>query len=201
MVAERNTHRYFLINKPRNMVSQFISPDKVGLLGDLDYSFPKGTHAIGRLDNDSEGLLILTTNKRITRLMYSGEKKHLRSYLVMVRNEVSAETLSLLQNGISIPIKGGEPYIAKPISVTIVNKPTKLCAQATDERERFPHTWLLITLTEGKFRQVRKMVLAAKHRCLRLIRISIGDLSIDNMQTGEVRELSEEVFFKKIGLS
>jgi 23S rRNA pseudouridine2457 synthase len=181
------------------MVSQFISPDKVRLLGDLDYQFPEGTHAIGRLDNESEGLLILTTNKKITRMMYSGEK-HFRTYLVMVQNKVSPETLSLLQNGISIPIRGGEPYIAKPESVTIVPKATDVYIHAKDVREQYPHTWLLITLTEGKFRQVRKMVIAARHRCLRLIRVSIGNLVIGYMLPGEVKELSEENFFNSLGL-
>jgi len=182
------------------MVSQFISPDKVRLLGDIDYTFPEGTHAIGRLDNESEGLLILTTNKKITKLVYSGEKKHLRSYLVMVQNVVSPDTLALLQNGISIPITGGEPYLAKPESVDIVSSATELYKFAKDEREKYPHTWLLITLTEGKFRQVRKMVMAARHRCLRLIRISIGSLVINDMSPGEVRELTEEVFFESLGL-
>ncbi len=182
------------------MVSQFTSPDKVRLLGDLDYSFPEHIHAIGRLDNESEGLLILTTNKKITRLMYSGKKMHHRSYLVMVQNEISAGTLLLLQNGISIPIKGGEAYIAKPISVEIVPVPTDVYPYASDPREVYPHTWLLITLTEGKFRQVRKMVMAARHRCLRLIRVSIADLYLDNMLPGEVRELNEETFFKSAGL-
>lgn len=194
------SNRYFLINKPYNMVSQFISPDKVRLLGDIDYTFPEGTHAIGRLDNESEGLLILTTNKKITKLVYSGEKKHLRSYLVMVQNVVSPDTLALLQNGISIPITGGEPYLAKPESVDIVSSATELYKFAKDEREKYPHTWLLITLTEGKFRQVRKMVMAARHRCLRLIRISIGSLVINDMSPGEVRELTEEVFFESLGL-
>jgi len=63
-------HRYFIIHKPRNMVSQFVSSHDVRLLGDLDFDFPEGTHAIGRLDKDSEGLLLLTTNKRITRLLF-----------------------------------------------------------------------------------------------------------------------------------
>ncbi len=182
------------------MVSQFTSPDKVRLLGDLDYSFPEHIHAIGRLDNESEGLLILTTNKKITRLMYSGKKLHERSYLVMVQNEVSASTLQLLQNGISIPIKGGEPYIAKPISVELVPIPTDIYPYATDPREVYPHTWLLITLTEGKFRQVRKMVMASKHRCLRLIRVSIANLNLDDMLPGEVKELNEATFFKGAAL-
>ena len=182
------------------MVSQFISPDKVRLLGDLDFTFPEHIHAIGRLDNESEGLLILTTNKKITRLMYSGNKVHPRSYLVMVQNEVSTDTLTLLKAGVSIPVQDGKQYLAKPISVEIVSDPKSIYAYTTDRREAFPHTWLLITLTEGKFRQVRKMVMAVKHKCLRLIRVSIGNLLLDNMKPGEVKELDEETLFSKVGL-
>ena len=65
-------NRYFILNKPFNMVSQFVSTHDVQLLGNLDFDFPPGTHAIGRLDNDSEGLLILTTNKKVTRLLFFG---------------------------------------------------------------------------------------------------------------------------------
>ena len=73
-----NPNRYFIINKPYKMVSQFISPDNVNLLGAIDYDFPEGIHAIGRLDNNSEGLLILTTNKRVTALLFQSEKPHKR---------------------------------------------------------------------------------------------------------------------------
>ena len=68
------------------MVSQFVSTHEVNLLGDLPFEFPEGTHAIGRLDNHSEGLLILTTNKKITRLLFDPKKSHKRTYLVMVNN-------------------------------------------------------------------------------------------------------------------
>ncbi|MEO7489946.1 MAG: pseudouridine synthase, partial [Ferruginibacter sp.] len=81
-------HRYFIINKPYNMVSQFISPDKVGLLKDVPFAFPEGIHAVGRLDNDSEGLLILTTNKKVTKLLFESKIPHKRTYLVQVRNIV-----------------------------------------------------------------------------------------------------------------
>jgi 23S rRNA pseudouridine2457 synthase len=82
-------HRYFIIYKPYKMVSQFVSPDKVNLLGDLDFNFPEGTHAIGRLDNNSEGLLILTTNKKVTALLFQSENPHKRTYLVQVEKHVS----------------------------------------------------------------------------------------------------------------
>jgi 23S rRNA pseudouridine2457 synthase len=84
-------NRYFIINKPYNMVSQFVSPDDVGLLGDIAFDFPEGIHAIGRLDNLSEGLLILTTNRKVTKLLFQGEAPHKRTYLVRVKNVVSAE--------------------------------------------------------------------------------------------------------------
>lgn len=182
------------------MVSQFVSPHKVGLLGDLHFDFPEGIHAIGRLDNESEGLLILTTDKRVTRLLFLAEKPHLRSYLVMVQNEMTQETFQQLREGIPIKIKEGEIYIAKPVSVERIMEPEKLYPYAADHRNAYPHTWLLIILTEGKFRQVRKMVLAARHRCLRLIRLSISDLRLGDVKPGEVRELPGNIFFDQLGI-
>jgi len=193
-------NRYFIINKPFDMVSQFISTHDVRLLGDLNFEFPEGTHAVGRLDNDSEGLLILTTNKKVTRLLFQSEKKHERSYLVLVKNIVSAETLEALRSGVTIRIKGGEDYVSAPCGIEIVPNPTQLYEYASDPREQFPHTWLLITLTEGKFHQVRKMVLAVNHRCLRLIRTSIEKITLTGMQPGEVKELEEERFFELLGI-
>ena len=191
-------NRYFLLNKPNNMVSQFISSHDVPLLGHLNFNFPEGTHAIGRLDKTSEGLLILTTDKTVTRKLFLAAKPHERSYLVMVQNKVTAETLSRLQHGISIQIKTGEYYIAKPEAVEIISDPKALYKYATDSREIYPYTWLLITLTEGKFRQVRKMVLAVKHRCIRLIRLSISNILLGDMEPGEVREIDEESFYKHL---
>src|SRR6188474_3148552 len=103
-------HRYFVLNKPYNMVSQFVSTHDVCLLSDLDFKFPEGTHAIGRLDNDSEGLLLLTTNKKITRLLFSSGIPHERTYLVQVNNILSDDSLSRLRTGVDIRIKGGEDY-------------------------------------------------------------------------------------------
>lgn len=183
------------------MVSQFVSPHAVRLLGDLDFNFPEGTHAIGRLDIDSEGLLILTTDKRVTRLLFLAKKPHLRTYLVMVQNEITATTFQQLEDGIPIKIKNAATYIAKPTAIKIVKDPALLYRYAADKREVYPHSWLLITLTEGKFRQVRKMVLAARHRCLRLIRLSISNIYLDNLNPGEVRELDEKTFYSLLQIN
>lgn len=183
------------------MVSQFISTHKVGLLGDLDFDFPEGTHAIGRLDNESEGLLLLTTDKRVTRLLFLAAQPHKRTYLVMVQNKITPHTFQQLKEGVSIRIKDGEYYTAKPDAVEIIQHPVSLYPYATDHREAYPHTWLLITLTEGKFRQVRKMVLAVRHRCLRLIRLSISNLELENLPPGAVKELEQTAFYKSLGIA
>ncbi len=198
-MASINENRYFIINKPVNMVSQFISSHDVPLLSDLKYDFPEGTHAIGRLDSNSEGLLILTTDKSVTRKLFLAAKPHTRSYLVMVQNLIDADTLKKLKNGISITIKKGETYIAKPHSVELITDPATLYPYATDHRKIYPHSWLLITLTEGKFRQVRKMVQAVKHRCLRLVRLSISDLFLGELRPGAVKELTREEFYHSLG--
>jgi 23S rRNA pseudouridine2457 synthase len=194
-------NRYFILNKPANMVSQFVSSHQVPLLGNLSFQFPEGTHAIGRLDKDSEGLLLLTTDKAVTRLIFSGKKPHERKYLVMLQNEMSEATFKHLSEGVKIKIKNGETYLAKPESVFRVHMPVSLYPWAKDTREVYPHTWLMITLTEGKYRQVRKMTLAVKHRCLRLIRLQIENISIEEIAPGEVKELDKENFYRLAGLN
>ena len=198
---EQQVHRYFIINKPYNMVSQFISPDKVGLLKDVPFNFPEGIHAIGRLDNYSEGLLILTTNKKVTKLLFESKTPHKRTYLVQVRDIVTPEKLLQLQNGVSIRIKGGGYYTTPPCEVSIVERPIDLYKREHEFKEGLPNTWLLITLTEGKFHQVRKMVDAVRHRCKRLIRISIEDLTLNNLQPGEVKEMEERDFFEQLKIN
>ena len=197
---QEEPNRYFIINKPYKMVSQFVSPDNVGLLTDINYNFPAGIHAIGRLDNHSEGLLILTTNKKVTKLLFESKIPHKRTYLVQVRDVVSPASLHRLQNGVTIIIKGGESYTTTPCEVLIVNKPATLYSREDEFLERLPSTWLLITLTEGKFHQVRKMVDAVRHRCKRLIRISIEDLLLNDLQPGEVKEIDESIFFEQLKL-
>lgn len=191
--------RYFVLNKPYNMLSQFIGPYDMRMLGDLDFDFPPGTHPIGRLDNISEGLLILTTNKKVTRYLFQGEKPHRRSYLVQVYKVVSQETLEQLRTGVTIRIRGTEElYVTAPCEVTLVEKPANLFQSGYEFNQNVPNSWLIITMTEGKFRQIRKMITAVKHRCQRLIRISIEDLALDGLQPGDIREIEEVDFFKKL---
>src|ERR1700749_2630137 len=135
------SHRYFIVNKPYDMVSQFVSSHQVKLLGNLDFCFPEGIHAIGRLDNHSEGLLILTTNKKVTNLLFQGEVPHRRTYLVKVRQEVSIASLHQLRKGVSIRIKGGENWITTACEADIVQKPVDMFSHPYERKEYVPHTW------------------------------------------------------------
>lgn len=194
------SHRYFILNKPYNMVSQFVSSHDVRLLGDLQFDFPEGTHAIGRLDGNSEGLLLLTTNKKITRLLFQGTQPHVRTYIVQVKNKVSEESLEKLKNGINISAKKGETHFTGTCDVSIIDEPPGLFSSGYELHESVEHTWLRISLTEGKFHQVRKMVAAIHHKCKRLIRVSIEDLQLDGLMPGEIREINEDDFFRKLKL-
>ncbi len=192
--------RYFLVNKPFNMVSQFVSSHAVRLLGSLDFDFPEGTHAIGRLDQNSEGLLLLTTNKKITRLLFQGPVPHNRTYLVQVKNEMTAATAKKLAAGIEISAKTGASFKTTPCEVKVVDKPINLFDNGKPLHKNVVTSWVRITLTEGKFHQVRKMVAAVDHKCIRLIRISIEALELGDMQPGEVVEITEAEFFRKLKL-
>jgi len=193
-------HRYFLLNKPYDMLSQFIG-GQGRMLGELGYAFPEGTHPIGRLDNHSEGLLILTTNKKVTKLLFQSEVPHTRTYLVRVYREVSAETLEKLRTGVTIRIKGNVDYVTTPCEVELVKEPENLFPGGYEYRAGLPHSWLRITLTEGKYHQIRKMTRAVGHPCQRLIRVAIENLRLGDLLAGQVREVGEEVFFEKLKIT
>lgn len=188
-------HRYFVIYKPYNMISQFVSPYPQRLLGDLDFEFPAGTHAIGRLDEESEGLLILTTDKSLTRLLLHPDKQHTRRYLVQVQHLVSDQTIEKLREGIDIEVKERGTYRTQPCVVNLVTMPPGLPEREEPVHTFIQYSWLEFILTEGKNRQIRKMCKAVKHHCRRLIRTGIENLELGNMQPGEVKEMSKEELF------
>jgi 23S rRNA pseudouridine2457 synthase len=201
-------HRYFVVHKPANMVSQFVSSHPVHLLGNLNFEFPEGTHAIGRLDNHSEGLLLLTTNKKVTKLLFQGYKPHSRTYLVQVKNKITPATAQALASGIEISAPNGSKYLTSPCKVEIMEDPlpyqhvfdASLLTTSIPLHQNVITSWVLITLTEGKFHQVRKMVAAVHHRCIRLIRVAIENIYLENMPAGTVKEMKEADFFKLLDL-
>lgn len=191
-----STHRYFVLNKPFKMVSQFVNVEDVHLLGDVDFEFPEGTHAIGRLDGLSEGLLLLTTNKRVTKLLFEGDKPHKRTYLVRVLGIITSEKVQQLRDGVTIRVRGGGDYVTAPCEVHLMDTPPDVFPHQLEQNPYIAHSWLRVTLCEGKRHQIRNMVRAAGHDCRRLIRTSIEDMLLGDLAPGCVREVEEEDFFR-----
>lgn len=192
-------HRYFILNKPYNMLSQFIGDDfGNNMLGKIDYDFPEGTHAIGRLDNLSEGLLILTTNKKVTKLLFNSKILHKRTYIVQVDATITDQNISDLRTGVPILLRGNIMWTTSPCQVERIEKPDECYNIVNTLHPRHPHAWLKITLTEGKYRQIRKMIIAVNNKCKRLIRTSIEELELSDLPVGQIREYSEGDFFQRL---
>jgi 23S rRNA pseudouridine2457 synthase len=179
-------HSHFIIHKPYGYLSQFIYElkRKKKLLGEL-YDFPKGTMAIGRLDEDSEGLLLLTTDGMISEIIRS--KKVDKEYYVQVDGVINQEAIDLLEKGVEIGFNGTK-YMTKPCKASLIDQIPAFGARVKkirDERHG-PTSWASITVNEGKFRQVRKMTAAVGFPTLRLVRIRIGNIHLNDLQAGEV---------------
>lgn len=186
-------HRHFKIYKPYGYLSQFITNErprkKKKLLGDLG-DFPTETMSVGRLDQDSEGLLFLTTNGKISAKI-NGNKIE-KEYYVQVDGRITADAIEQLKRGVVIGIHGKD-YETLPCEAFVLeNSPTfpERAKRIRDERHG-PTSWLSITLTEGKFRQVKKMTAAVGYPTLRLVRVRIGNEKLDGMDAGEIIELCE----------
>src|ERR1700741_1928474 len=118
------------------MVSQFVSPYEQSKLCDLDFDFPPGTNAVGRLDDESEGLLILTNDKTLTKRLLNPEKKHKRNYIVQVEKIIGEDALHQLNTGIDILIKGqNRIYTTQACEVNVIEKPDYLPYRDNSLRE------------------------------------------------------------------
>ena len=184
-------HHHFILHKPYGFLSQFIYElkRKKKLLGEL-YDFPEGTMAIGRLDEDSEGLLLLTTDGKVSEQIRS--KKVDKEYYVQVDGIITLEAIEKLQNGVEIGFEGTK-YTTKPCKAFLVSEIPNFSERGKkirDERHG-PTSWASITVNEGKFRQVRKMTAAVGFPTLRLVRIRIGNVHLNELKAGEVIEVSD----------
>ncbi|AKQ45641.1 pseudouridine synthase [Rufibacter radiotolerans] len=184
-------HRHFLLHKPFGYISQFIgNPKNKHLLGTL-YDFPAGSMAIGRLDQDSEGLLLLTTDGKMSE--YVRGRKVEKEYYAQVDGIITPEAIAQLQaGGIEISHEK-QPYQTLPCKAFRLDPAPgfpERSRRVRDDRHG-PTSWVSITLTEGKNRQVRKMTAAVGFPTLRLIRVRIGDMRLQPLASGEVKEVQE----------
>ena len=195
--------RYFIANKPFNTICQF-SQEVAGqkTLADLDFTFPKDVYPIGRLDQDSEGLLLLTSDRSLNHRLLNPQFAHKRTYLAQIEGIPTPEALEKFRNGVTIKIEK-KLYDTLPADCQPVEDPspyfdekplwTRLPLPKASGNK--PMSWLEVTLTEGKNRQVRRMCSAIGHPCLRLIRVSIMDLKLGNLQPNDVKELEQNEMF------
>ncbi len=170
-----------LFNKPFNVLCQFT--DKEGRKTLADFIPVKNVYAAGRLDYDSEGLIILTDEGKIQRLISDSKNKLPKRYWVQVEGIPDKTALDKLRKGVLL--KDG---MTKPAKVKLIDEP-KIWKRNTPIRERknIPTSWIELTITEGKNRQVRRMTAAVGYPTLRLIRYSIGEWKLDNLKLGEYK--------------
>ncbi len=185
-----NKHKYYKIYKPYGYLSQFINHQNKRrskkLLGDL-HDFPKGIMAVGRLDEKSEGLLLLTTDGKFS--SYITSSKIEKEYHVMVDGIITNAAISELINGVDISVEG-KPYKTKPCKAKILDVTSHIYKRFVRDERHGPTSWISIILTEGKNRQVKKMTAKIGFPTLRLVRVRIGDYYLYQMKPAEVIEIN-----------
>jgi 23S rRNA pseudouridine2457 synthase len=193
MTEDITKHRHFIIYKPYGYLSQFASnaskQQSKKFLGDL-HDFPEGIMAIGRLDEKSEGLLLLTTDGKMSDFVNS--KKVDKEYYAQVNGDITIEAIEQLAKGVEIGFEG-KKYQTKPCKVfkldTLPELPTR--SQKIRDNRHGPTSWISLTLNEGKFRQVRKMTSAVGFPTLRLVRVRVGAIQLNTMPVGAVVEVTD----------
>jgi len=177
--------RIILFNKPFGVLSQFTGDQQENTLA--QYIQYKGFYAAGRLDKDSEGLLLLTDDGKLQQQISNPKYKKPKVYLAQVEGLVTEEALSMLRSGVNL--KDGSTLPAK---AKVIDEP-KLWKRNPPIRERqnIPTSWIKLTIREGKNRQVRRMTAAVGFPTLRLVRASIGDWKLDGLQLGKFRIIED----------
>lgn len=178
---------YVAFNKPYNVVSQFTPPHD-GTRTLTEFGFPPDVYPVGRLDQDSEGLLLLTDDATLNQALLHPSRHHTKSYLVLVEGIPDDESLRQLSAGVMVQ---GKPTL--PATVQRI-EPPQLEHRAIRYRAAIPTSWLRITITQGRNRQVRRMTAAVGYPTLRLFREAIGRLNTQvlELQPGQWRRLQHK---------
>jgi 23S rRNA pseudouridine2457 synthase len=189
---------YFMAHKPYGYLCQFTGEQSDLLLSQL-HAFPPNVYAVGRLDKDSEGLLLLTNDNNFKNKILSPEKNHFKTYLVQVEGAITPTAIEQLQNGsININHKGKIHQVKKATCVIIDDVKIEDRIPPIRFRANIPTSWIELSITEGKNRQVRKMTAAVGFPTLRLIRTKIGKISLNKLPIGKVIKLSKEEAYRAL---
>lgn len=191
--------KYYAAYKPFGMLSQFSREGDRKALVDLDVVFPKDVYPVGRLDADSEGLLLLTNERSLTARLLEPSNGHEREYWVQVEGVVSEEALRALSSPMQLRIDG-VIHRTMPCKARKISPPDELPERIPPVRFRksVPDEWISIAIKEGKNRQVRRMTAAVGLPTLRLIRYRMGKLVLPEWTPGRVTPLSREEFLTAI---
>jgi len=180
-----NSYRHIALFKPYDVVCQF--SDSLGRPTLQDYVPIRGIYPVGRLDRDSEGLLLLTDDGRLAHRLTDPRFEHPKSYLVQVERIPDAVALETLRRGVALKDGRTRPaladLLAKPPALTDRSVPIRF-------RKNVPTAWLHLTIREGRNRQVRRMTAAVGHPTLRLVRTAIGPITVGDLASGQWRELT-----------
>jgi 23S rRNA pseudouridine2457 synthase len=189
---------YYIIYKPYLVLSQFSAVPEKKTLADF-FEVPKDVYPVGRLDNDSEGLLILTNDKQLNHRLLDPVFAHEREYWVQVDGAFTTQAKEQLQKGVPINVDG-KLYPTKSCKVSIFEESPNLPERIPPIRFRkdIPAPWIQMILTEGKNRQVRKMTAQVGFPTLRLVRYRIEGLTLDGMQPGQMIELSQSIIYQNL---
>jgi len=189
---------YFLIYKPYLVLSQFSPSEGKQTLADF-FDVPRDVYPVGRLDHDSEGLLLLTNDTTLNQRLLNPKQAHEREYWVQVDGAVTDAAIKQLQDGVQINVDG-KTYKTRPAIVAMFNKEPIVPPRNPPIRFRkeIPAPWISITLTEGKNRQVRRMTAAVGFPTLRLIRHRIADLELGTLQPGMMVRIPRKTIYQKL---
>jgi 23S rRNA pseudouridine2457 synthase len=184
---EENKYSYYILYKPYGVLSQFTDKLNRKTLAGL-YDFPKDVYPVGRLDMESEGLLLLSNDKELVDFLLNPLNSHEKEYYAQVEGIPEEEVIQKLREGVVIDDK-----MTLPAKSELVEEPDFPPRKPPIRyRRNAPVSWLKITITEGRFRQVRKMTAKIGHPTLRLVRVRIKNLLLNNLKPGEVRKLTAE---------
>lgn len=189
---------YYIVYKPFNVLCQFSTDDSNKETLATYFKVEKNVYPVGRLDYDSEGLLLLTNDKTITQQLLHPSKKHTKEYWVQVEGEVSNEALEQLQKGVTISVNN-KPYTTLPCQAEVLQNPILPERNPPIRfRKNISTNWIKLKITEGKNRQVRKMTAAVGLPTLRLVRFAIEKINLGTMKPGDIILLSSNAFHKKL---
>jgi 23S rRNA pseudouridine2457 synthase len=186
--------QYIVFYKPYRVLSQFTPEGDKETLANYLPGIAKDIYPVGRLDYDSEGLLLLTNDKQLKHQLTEPKFAHKRTYWVQVDGDITDEAIKKLRAGVTINVDGKLYNTLPAVAHKMLEQPAVPDRNPPIRyRANIPATWLSLTLTEGKNRQVRKMTAAVGFPTLRLIRHSIDKLEIGHMQPGEYKIYGEEL--------